>query len=48
METQLVSSKAQTTTSLENGPVIGPAVSWEEMIMQLEFFGKWNKEVRQL
>ena len=40
METQLVSSKAQTTTSSENGPFIGPAVSREEMMMQLEFFGK--------
>ena len=49
METQLGSSKAQTTTSSENGPFIGPAVSREEMMMQLEFFGKWNKEeVRQL
>ena len=49
METQLGSSKAQITTSSENGPVIGPAVSWEEMMMQLQFFGKWNKEeVRQL
>ena len=48
METQLGSSKAQTTIS-ENGPFIGPAVSWEEMIKQLEFFGEWNKEeVRQL
>ena len=48
METRLGSSKAQTTTSSENGPFIGPAVSWEEM-MQLHFFGKWNKEdVRQL
>ena len=42
-------SKAQTTTSAENGPLIGPAVSWDEMMMQLQFFGKWNKEdVRQL
>ena len=49
METQLGSSKAQTTTSSENGPFIGPAVSWEEMMMQLQFFGKWIKEeVRQL
>ena len=49
METQLGSSKAQTTTSSENGPFIGPAVSWEEMMMQLQFFGKWNKEeIRQL
>ena len=43
------SSKAQTTTSSENGPFIGPAVSWEEMMMQLQFFGKCNKEeIRQL
>ena len=49
METRLGSSKAQTTTSSENGPFIGPAVSWEEMMMQLQFFGKWIKEeVRQL
>ena len=49
METQLGSSKARTTTSSENGPFIGPAVSWEEMMMQLQNFGKWNKEeVRQL
>ena len=49
METQLVSSKAQTITNSENGPFIGPAVSREEMMMQLEFFGKWIKEeVRQL
>ena len=49
METRMGSSKAQTTTSSENGPFIGPAVSWEEMMMQLQFFGKWNKEdVRQL
>ena len=44
METRLGSSKAQTTTSWENGPFTGPAVSWEEMMMQLQFFGKWNKE----
>ena len=44
METQLGSSKAQTTTSSENGPFIGPAVSWEEMMMQLQSFGKWIKE----
>ena len=49
LEIQLGSSKAQTTTSSENGPFIGPAVSWEEMMMQLQFFGKWNKEeIRQL
>ena len=49
METRLGSSKAQTTTSSENGPFIGPAVSWEEKMMQLQFFGKWNKEeIRQL
>ena len=49
MERRLGSSKAQTTTSSENGPFIGPAVPWEEMMMQLQFLGKWNKEdVRQL
>ena len=49
METQLGSPKAQTITNSENGPFIGPAASWEEMMMQLESFGKWNKEdVRQL
>ena len=35
MEMRLGSSKAQTTTSSENGPFIGPAVSWEVMMMQL-------------
>ena len=44
METRLGSSKAQTPTRSENGPFTGPAVSWEEMMMQLQFFGKWNKE----
>ena len=49
METQLGSPKAQTITNSENGPFIGPAASWEEMMMQLESFGKWNKEeIRQL
>ena len=49
METRLGSSKAQTTTSSESGRFIGPAVSWEEMMMQLQFFGKWKKEgIRQL
>ena len=49
METQLGSSKVQTTASSENGPFIGPAISWEEMMMQLQFFGKCIKEgVRQL
>ena len=49
METRLSSSKAQTTKNSENGPFIGPAASWEEMMMQLQFFGKWIKEeVRQL
>ena len=49
METRLGFSKAQTTTSSESGSFIGPAVSWEEMMMQLQFFGNWNKEdVRQL
>ena len=33
----------------ENGPFIGPAVPGEEMMMQLQFFGKWIKEeIRQL
>ena len=44
METQLGSSKAQTTTSSENGPFIGPAATLGEMVMQLEPLGKWNKE----
>ena len=49
METQLGSSRAQTTKSSENGPFIWPAVSWKEMMIQLQSFGKWNKEeVRQL
>ena len=49
METRLGSSKAQTTTSSENGPFIGPTVSWEGMMMQLQFIGKWkNEEIRQL
>ena len=49
METPMGSSKARTLTSSENGPFIGPAVSWEEMMTQLQFFGKWNKEeIRQL
>ena len=49
MKTRLGSSKALTKASSENGPFIGPAVSWEEVMMQLQFFGKWNKEeIRQL
>ena len=49
METRLGSSKAQTTTSSENGPFMGPAVSWEEMMMQRDSFGKCIKEgIRQL
>ena len=44
METRLGSSKAQTTTSSESGPFIGPAVSREEMIMQRDCFGKCIKE----
>ena len=44
METRLGSSKAQTTTSSENGPFIGPAVSWEEMMMQLQLFENGIKE----
>ena len=44
METRLGSSKAQTTTSSESGPFIGPAVSREEMMMQRDCFGKCIKE----
>ena len=44
METQLGSSKAQTTTSSESGPFIGPAVSREEMMMQRDCFGNCIKE----
>ena len=44
METPMGSSKARTITSSKNGPFIGPAVSWEEMMMQLQSFGKWIKE----
>ena len=44
VETRLGSSKAQTTTKLENGLCIGPAASLEEMMMQLESFGKWKKK----
>ena len=44
METRLGSSKAQTTTSAESGPFIGPAVSREEMMMQRDSFGKCIKE----
>ena len=44
METRLGSSKAQTTTSSESGPIIGPAVSREEMMMQRDCFGKCIKE----
>ena len=43
-ETRLGSSKAQTTTSSESGPFIGPAVSREEMMMQRDSFGKCIKE----
>ena len=49
MEKRLGSSKARTTTSSENGPFIGPAVSWEEVMMRQDSFGKWIKgEVRKL
>ena len=49
MKTRMGSSKARTTTSCKIGPCIGPAASWEEMMMKLESFGKWNKkEIRQL
>ena len=42
-------SKARTTTNSENGPFIGPAVSWKEVMMRQDSFGKWIKEeVRQL
>ena len=44
METRLGSSKAQTTTSSESGPFIGPAVSREEMMMQRDCCGKCIKE----
>ena len=44
METRLGSSKAQTTTSSESGPFIGPAVPREEMMMQRDSFGKCIKE----
>ena len=42
METPMGSSKARTTTGCKIGPCIGPAVSWEEMMLQLQFFGKCN------
>ena len=49
METRMGSSKAQTTTSPENGPFIGPAALWEEVMMQRDSFGKCIKEeVRQV
>ena len=44
METRLGSSKAQTTTSSESGPFIGPAVSREKMMMHCDCFGKCIKE----
>ena len=48
-ERKWVPSKARTTTSFEYGPCLWPAASLEAMMMQLESFGKWNREeVRQL
>ena len=44
MEARLGSSKAQTTTSSESGPSIGPAALWEEVMMQRDYFGKCIKE----
>ena len=44
METQLGSPKAQTITNSENGPFIGPAALWEEVMMQRDYFGKCIKE----
>ena len=49
METRMGPSKAQTTTSCKIEPCIGPAASWEEVMMQRDSFGKCIKEeVRQL
>ena len=42
--TKMCSSKAQTTTSSENGPFIGPAALCEEVMMQRDSFGKCIKE----
>ena len=44
METQLGSPIAQTKTNSENGPFIGPAALWEEVMMQRDYFGKCIKE----
>ena len=44
METQLGSPKAQTISNSENGPFIGPAALWEEVMMQHDYFGKCIKE----
>ena len=43
METRMGFSKARPTTSSEIGPFIGPVASWEEMMMQLDTFGKWKE-----
>ena len=49
METRMGSSKARTTTSCEIEPCIGPAASWEKVMMQRDSFRKCIKEgVRQL
>ena len=48
METRMGSSKAQ-TTSCKIEPCIGPAASWEKVMMERDSFGKCIKEgVRQL
>ena len=44
METRMGSSRARTTTSCKIGPFIGPDASWEEMMMQLESFGRWKTQ----
>ena len=49
METRMGSSKVRSTTSFKIEPSIGPAASWEEVMMQRDSFGKCIKEgVRQL
>ena len=44
METRMGSLKARTTTSSEIGPCIVLAALWEEVMMQLDSFGKCIKE----
>ena len=49
METRMGSSNARTTTSCKIEPCIGPAASWEKVMMQRDSFGKCIKEaVRKL